>query len=441
MKKFNKQSALTNLDRKHNHKNVKVISAFVGAVITIALVVYFSFARFEKVSTYNLINGTVGAGTRTTLLEHILSLNTSDLEYDGTDTLGENGTVDNNLRYVGKNANNFVYYNCTTTNPSQMNLETCELWNIIGVMNNIEDDNGNSASRIKIVNMGANNNIQNSSTEDKDYYSWDTSPSSVSNGFGVNQWGETTHKDGTPYEGADLMRELNTDYLGNVTVATDGKWYSDQNDVKEADPLPPLSDYAVNMIQSVKWYTGTNPNDDELDDNKKRPSTLPKEMYIYERSDNVATIPDYMVGLMGSDVIHTTTWIGKVALPYMSDYFYSISNGELSYKTECLQKNIHSDDYYNETNECNKNTWMNYASFLIEHPDYYGSDFDFYTSTLMSTITPDGIMGDFMVYSIGYPSNSTPVNVASVFPSLYLKNEVNYLGGDGSFTNPYKIGM
>ena len=439
MKRFNKYAALSKLENKNNNK-IKRITIVISVIVLAFAILYFSFARFEKVSTYNLINGTVGAGTRTTLLEHILSLNTSDLEYDGTDTLGENGTADNNLRYVGKNANNYVYYNCTTTNPSQMNLETCELWNIIGVMNNIEDDNGNSASRIKIINMGAESE-QTSSTGDRIYYSWDTSPSSVSSGYGVNQWGETTHKDGTPYEGADLMRELNTDYLGNVTVATDGKWYSDQNDAKEADPIPPLSGYAVSMIQSVKWYTGTNPNDDELDDNKKRPSTLPKEMYIYERSDNVVTIPDYMVGTMGSDVIHTTTWIGKVALPYMSDYFYSISNGELSYKTECLQKNIYSDDYYDETNECNKNTWINYVSFLLEYPEYYDGDVDLYTSTLMSTITPDSIMGDFSVYSIGYPSGSIPVNLANVFPSLYLKNEVNYLGGDGSYTNPYKIGM
>lgn len=440
MKKFNKNSALASLDRKHNHKNIKVISAFIGAVLTIILVIYFSFARFERVITYNLINGTVGAGTRTTLLEHILSLNTSDLEYDGTDTLGENGTADNNLRYVGQRPNNFVYYNCTTTNPSQMSSETCEIWNIIGVMNNIEDDNGNSASRIKIINMGINNG-QTSSTGDHIYYSWDTSASSVNSGYGINQWGETTHKDGTPYEGADLMRELNTDYLGNVTVATDGKWYSGQNDVKEIDAISPLSTSAINMIQSVKWHTGTNPNDDVRDDNKKRPSTLPKEMYIYERSDNVVTIPDYMVGIMGTDVIHTATWIGKVALPYMSDYFYSISNGELSYKTECLQKNIYSDDYYDEANECNKNTWINYVNYLLEYPEYYDSAFDHYTPTLMSTINPDGIMGDFSVYSIGYSAGSITVNMCDVFPTLYLKNEVNYLGGDGSFTNPYKIGM
>jgi len=48
------------------------------------------------------------------------------------------GTVDNNLRYIGSNPNNYVLFNN-------------ELWRVIGVMNNINDGTGKKESRLKII--------------------------------------------------------------------------------------------------------------------------------------------------------------------------------------------------------------------------------------------------------------------------------------------------
>ena len=47
-------------------------------------------------------------------------------------------TEDNNLRYVGLSPDNYVLFNN-------------ELWRIIGVMNNIEDGEGNKETRIKLI--------------------------------------------------------------------------------------------------------------------------------------------------------------------------------------------------------------------------------------------------------------------------------------------------
>lgn len=47
-------------------------------------------------------------------------------------------TLDNNLRYIGANPNNYVLFNE-------------EMWRIIGWMNNIEDENGNKETRMKII--------------------------------------------------------------------------------------------------------------------------------------------------------------------------------------------------------------------------------------------------------------------------------------------------
>jgi hypothetical protein len=44
------------------------------------------------------------------------------------------GDGDGNIRYYGKNPNNYIYFNCTDyNNPTK---ETCELWRIIGVFDN-----------------------------------------------------------------------------------------------------------------------------------------------------------------------------------------------------------------------------------------------------------------------------------------------------------------
>lgn len=54
----------------------------------------------------------------------------TDLAYDNT--------IDNNLRYIGEDPNNYILFNN-------------ELWRIVGVMNNVTDYNGNKKSLLKIV--------------------------------------------------------------------------------------------------------------------------------------------------------------------------------------------------------------------------------------------------------------------------------------------------
>ena len=56
---------------------------------------------------------------------------------------------DNNVRYIGANPNNYVYFNCDDYN--NQTSDTCELWRIIGVFNNIEKEDGTKENLIKIV--------------------------------------------------------------------------------------------------------------------------------------------------------------------------------------------------------------------------------------------------------------------------------------------------
>ena len=106
-------------------------------------------------------------GTATECIIQNASLSTEQLAYDGT--------VDNNLRYIGANPNNYVSFNN-------------ELWRIIGVMNNIDDGTGKKETRLKII-------------KDEPYstgIAWDTD--------NVNDWAI-----------ASLQEELNTTYLNSFT--------------------------------------------------------------------------------------------------------------------------------------------------------------------------------------------------------------------------------
>ena len=73
--------------------------------------------------------------------------------------------ADKNVRYIGANPNNYVYFNCSDyANPT---ADTCELWRIIGVFNNVTKADGSKENLVKIIrdesigNIVWNNNYVN----------------------------------------------------------------------------------------------------------------------------------------------------------------------------------------------------------------------------------------------------------------------------------------
>ena len=54
-----------------------------------------------------------------------------------------------NIRYIGSNPSNYVYFNCSDyNNPTS---STCEKWRIIGLMKNIKDESGTTSDLVKII--------------------------------------------------------------------------------------------------------------------------------------------------------------------------------------------------------------------------------------------------------------------------------------------------
>ena len=164
---------------------------------------------------------------------------------------------DSNIRYIGADPNNYVYFNCKdNNNPS---ADTCEKWRIIGIFKNVNKSSNSTEDLVKIIRK-----------DFIEYIAWDSTWN--------NNWPT-----------ASLQNTFNGDYY-NGTYTTGA-----------------LKNNAVrNAIESVVWNLGGTSYE------YYSSNGLPKHWYSYERGTTV----------YGEN---STTWTGKIALMYPSDYGYATS--------------------------------------------------------------------------------------------------------------------
>ncbi len=357
-------------------------------------------------------------------LENLIDKKEGQLIYDGTD--------DNNLRFIGADPDNYVIFNnneyiwrgyyssssssykeynsyeeCTSAKSYNSKCEKFPAWRIIGVMNNVEDEFGNTGSHLKI--------IRDSIGE----YSWDSSESSVNSGYGVNEWSVS-----------DIQKVLNENYYNKKaggtcynearnTVATCPKWESIG-----------LNDNARAMVSKVKWNLGTMQSHNKVD------YMTPIYSYINERSENSGNICNY--GESQCNFYYTnnlTTWIGYIGLMYPSDFGFSTSGGGESQRQTCLNTTMFNIDTgitggwaSYELSYCYSNSWINknYNGFwtMTPYPWSGGSNY--------------GIGCNYGALAV--VNNYAPYLIR---PTLYLNSNIkieednseNY----GSKDNPYRL--
>ncbi len=309
-----------------------------------------------------------------------------------TYTLAYDGTSDNNLRYVGKNPCNYVKIDN-------------EYWRIIGLMNNIDDGTGKKETRIKLIR-----------NESIGTYSWDSSESSVNNGFGVNEWSQ-----------ADLMKLLNPGYESESVGGSlyynnsSGNCYSgNYNRTKACDfTTTGLKTNLKNLVGNTLWNTGSN----DTNDWTSASNGLASHFYSYERSSNNGKI--CTSGLSCNDTVQrTTTWNGKIGLMYPSDYGYATSGGSTSNRTSCLNKELSHWDR-SSYSDCKNNDWL-----------YNSSDWQWTVSPTAGSSLGYCVFG---VATAGFVTTGMGI-VGLVRPSVYLISSTSILGGEGTLENPYEIG-
>ena len=126
------------------------------------------------------------------LVNEVTTLATTDTTNFATDD------QDNNIRYIGANPNNYVYFNCS--DYSNQSDSTCEKWRIIGVFKNMTKEDGSQADLVKIIRDDSLENI-----------AWDSNS--------VNDWSKAslqTTLNGEYYDGTYKTGALKNDTTRNA---------------------------------------------------------------------------------------------------------------------------------------------------------------------------------------------------------------------------------
>ena len=167
--------------------------------------------------------------------------------------------------------------------------------------------------------------------------------------------------------------------------------------------LNSLDSTAQSMISNTKYYLG----------GYKSTSATPVDMYSYERKMQNTTSNEFYNGT------NSNSWVGKVALMYLSDYGYASSNCE----TKALYNSSSSS---NDLRACNTTNWL-------------------YNIKVNEWLLPQKASSSihaFLVYSDGFADGS---NVSyyqyAVRPVLYLNPDVNITDGNGTSSSPYTLGL
>ena len=272
-------------------------------------------------------------------------------------------TTDKNLRYVGASPKNYLKFND-------------EIWRIIGVFNNIttidEQEHEKTESLVKIVK---NDSLGS--------YSWDSSESSINGGYGINEWSQ-----------ADLMTELNTDYINPNPASETTLWFNGDNNSKNGtyDYSKNIKSNSIDKVAKVRWNLG----------GYNTPSASALNMYNAERGTLHVINPS-------DGITRTNTWDGKIALIYPSDYGYASTN-------EACRNVL-------DASNCKNENWL-------------------FNSADQCTLSPfsDNAYSVFDVSSGGFFYVGDASGASGVRPVLFLKSDVVIAGGTGeSIENAYTL--
>ena len=279
--------------------------------------------------------------------------------YNNEETRTSNGlkkdnTADQNIRYYGSDPNNYVSFNN-------------ELWRIIGVF-------GNNVKLVRKDSLGS--------------LSWDSSESSVNNGYGVNEWSQ-----------ADLKNYLNTMYYGGTTVTC----YGGTENSTTTCPANKLDNTAKALIDNHTWNTGAIEWEKITDTlafyNDERGSVNGK---ICSSGNNC-----------NDTVTRTTEWPGYIGLPYATDWAYASSES-------ICETNLNAESSNNFI--CTNNNWMH------KNKSYW---------TLSPSANTSHASGVWGVRSDGYVGSDCAAYGGAVFPTIYLKSNILIESGKGTSSDPY----
>ena len=316
---------------------------------------------------------------------------------------------DNNIRYIGADPSNYVYFNCSDyNNPT---ADTCELWRIIGVFNNVTKSDGSKDNLVKIIRA-----------DSLGVYDWDYKGKGVGTSidfYGSNDWTDS-----------QLMMMLNpTNYLKSGYTNSSGiissgsqqlysKMGSYYNGTKGCEPAYVASGASFSCTEADFTSTGL----------KNDTTRNAIEEVVWNLggtdADKTSTASMFYTAERGTTVYsgYATTWTGKIGLMYPSDYGYATSGGTTKDRAACLAKELFN--------------WLNTDSI-----DCYRNDYLFDASNSQWTLTPYSFYESHVFIVSKFVTNDQIRYTNAVRPALFLKSNIQVDKGTGEKSNPYTLKM
>ena len=290
----------------------------------------------------------------------------SGIKYQYDITNGLMKDADGNIRYSGLGDRNYVLFNCNTY-PNT----SCETWRIIGVFD----------GKVKLIR-----------NESIGTYPWDNKDTTTGAeaDYGSNDW--TT---------ARLMKLLNPGYtkesVNNSLYynSKGGQCYAGANNAETPCDFTYTgikNDTTRNMIADAKWSL----------------------LGWLDEGVNVYADQSYKLENTSGTVYtgNKTSWTGKIALPYPSDYAYS------AYLGKCTST-------LGEYSNCS--SWMK----------------TMFNSKTIALLTP--IVSSSFVFHVagGCLDLGEPYAAldSEIFPTLYLNANVSIKTGSGTLNSPYQLSV
>ena len=320
----------------------------------------------ENVKAVDFITNLYTSATKTPKTVNSIEYNLAPSVSLMNDRLGSMSTLidSGNIRYYGSSPNNYIYFNCD--DYSNQTSSTCEVWRIIGVFEGkVKIMRG---SQIGSLAWDQDKNIDSSKTTyDND---WSTS---------------------------SLQVLLNTSYLNRTANVTYYSGSRGTTTTTVSTSTIGIKDSTRNMISESMWYLrGWNSI-----------SVYSDQIYNYERTTGSVY-----------NSTRPTSWPGKIALAYPSDYGYAVDFGK-------CQKQLSG---YSDS-ACTSNNWM--KNIITNNGGNVGW-----------LLTPNSGNANYawFVYGSGYAGrNSGTYYAYGVAPVLYLGSVLEIKAGDGSSSTPYQL--
>ena len=343
------------------------------------------------------------------IVEKLTALASTDTTNFATDD------PDSNIRYIGADPNNYVYFNCS--DYSNQSDSTCEKWRIIGVFKNMTKEDGTKEDLVKIVKDDRLGNA--SFTWDRKDYGVGTSKIGGTAG-GSNDWTDS-----------QLMMMLNpTDYLksgytldnnivkdsnGQAIYQNMGSYYNGTSgcDIARIVKGEDFTCFSIDFtstglkndstrkaIEGVVWNLGGSSTEDDV-----------TASMFYERERGTTVYSG-----------HATTWTGKIGLMYQSDYGYATSGGSTTDRATCLAKEMYN-WYGSDVSDCKNN-------------DYLFKSSEFQWTLVPFSSNPIDV---FTVNVSGNVGHDIASIACKIRPAAFLKSNILISSGDGSSTTPYNL--